>query len=104
MSPSAAIHKTRSAPSFICLACTVDLSTLSCQLKPRQSLPCQSNVTQCQDSLLKDYYFWFMTREEIERRMDELARKYIETRDHEIIEELYKLRLELKRLGKESSA
>ena len=34
----------------------------------------------------------------------ELARKYIETRDHEIIEELYKFRLELKRLGKESSA
>ena len=45
---------------------------------------------------------WFMTREEIEKRMDELARKYIETRDHEIIEELYKLRLELKRLEKES--
>ncbi len=36
--------------------------------------------------------------------MDILARKYIETRDAEIIEELYKLRLELKRLGKESSA
>jgi hypothetical protein len=46
---------------------------------------------------------WFMKREEIEKRMDELARKYIETRDHEIIEELYKLRLELKRLEKESS-
>jgi hypothetical protein len=28
--------------------------------------------------------------------MDELARKYIETRDAEIIEELYKLRLELR--------
>jgi hypothetical protein len=46
---------------------------------------------------------WFMTREEIEKRMDELARKYVETRDHEIIEELYKLRLELNRLEKESS-
>jgi hypothetical protein len=43
-----------------------------------------------------------MTREEIERRMDELARKYVETRDHEIIEELYKLRLELNRLEKDS--
>jgi hypothetical protein len=31
-----------------------------------------------------------MTREEIEKRMDMLARKYIETRDPEIIEELYK--------------
>jgi hypothetical protein len=29
--------------------------------------------------------------------MDKLARKYVETRDHEIIEELYKLRLELNR-------
>jgi hypothetical protein len=28
--------------------------------------------------------------------MDELARKYIETRDAEIMEELYKLRLELR--------
>ena len=43
-----------------------------------------------------------MTREEIEKRMDELARKYVETRDHEIIEELYKLRLERNRVEKES--
>jgi hypothetical protein len=42
-----------------------------------------------------------MTRDEIENRMDELARKYIKTRDPKIIEELYKLRLELKRLEKE---
>jgi hypothetical protein len=41
-----------------------------------------------------------MTREEIEKRMDKLARKYVETRDHEIIEELYKLRLELNRVEK----
>ncbi|HEY6367480.1 MAG TPA: hypothetical protein VI585_22085 [Candidatus Binatia bacterium] len=39
-----------------------------------------------------------MTREEMEKRMDELVRKYVETRDHDIIEELYKLRLELERL------
>jgi FKBP-type peptidyl-prolyl cis-trans isomerase (trigger factor) len=45
---------------------------------------------------------WFMTREEIEKRMDELARKYVETRDPEIIEELYKLRLERNRVEKES--
>jgi hypothetical protein len=32
--------------------------------------------------------------------MDILARKYIETRDAEIIEELYKLRLELRKLEK----
>ena len=45
---------------------------------------------------------WFMTREEIEKRMDELARKYVETRGPEIIEELYKLRLERNRVEKES--
>jgi FKBP-type peptidyl-prolyl cis-trans isomerase (trigger factor) len=39
-----------------------------------------------------------MTREEIEKRMDELARKYVEKRDPEIIEELYRLRLELDKL------
>jgi hypothetical protein len=44
-----------------------------------------------------------MTREEIEKRMDELARKYVEKRDPEIIEELYRLRIELTRLEKESS-
>jgi len=32
-----------------------------------------------------------MTREEIERRMGELARQYVETRDKKIIEELYEL-------------
>ena len=44
-----------------------------------------------------------MTRAEIEERMDELARKYVEKRDQAIIEELYKLRAELARLEKESS-
>jgi FKBP-type peptidyl-prolyl cis-trans isomerase (trigger factor) len=39
-----------------------------------------------------------LTRQEIEKRMDELARKYVEKRDPEIIDELYNLRLELKRL------
>ena len=39
-----------------------------------------------------------MTREEIEQKMDELARKYIETHDKEIIEELYKLVRELEKL------
>ena len=41
-----------------------------------------------------------MIREELERRMDELARKYIETRDKKIIEELYELALELRKLEK----
>ena len=50
----------------------------------------------------RDYPLWIMTREEIEKRMDELARKYVQSRDHEIIEELYKLRLELSKLEKES--
>ena len=40
----------------------------------------------------------FMTREEIEKRMDELASKYVEKRDPEIIEELDRLRIEHKRL------
>jgi ferritin-like protein len=44
-----------------------------------------------------------MTREEIERRMDELAREYVETHDQKIIEELYKLALELGRMLKESA-
>jgi hypothetical protein len=34
--------------------------------------------------------------ENIEKRMDELAHKYIETHDKEIIEELYKLACELR--------
>jgi hypothetical protein len=42
-----------------------------------------------------------MTREELEERIDERARKYVKTRDPKIIEELYILRLELKRLEKE---
>jgi FKBP-type peptidyl-prolyl cis-trans isomerase (trigger factor) len=32
-----------------------------------------------------------VTREEIEKRMDELARKYVETHDRDIIEELNRL-------------
>jgi hypothetical protein len=44
-----------------------------------------------------------MTREEIEKRMDELAREYVETRDPKIIEELYELALELGKMLKESS-
>ena len=42
-----------------------------------------------------------MTREEIERRMDELARKLAETHDKKIIKELYQLALELEKLEKE---
>jgi hypothetical protein len=63
---------------------------------------CQSNVAQCQDRLrLEDYLFKIfqkecyavqqMTREEIERQMDTLSRKYVETHDPEIIEALYQL-------------
>ncbi len=37
-----------------------------------------------------------MTREEIEQKMDELARKYVETHDKEIIEELYRLGRDLR--------
>jgi hypothetical protein len=41
-----------------------------------------------------------MTREEIEEKMDELARKYIETHDPEIVKELYELARELEKLEK----
>jgi poly-D-alanine transfer protein DltD len=41
-------------------------------------------------------------REEIEQKMDELARKYTETRDPEIREEIYKLGRELEKMKNES--
>jgi hypothetical protein len=42
-----------------------------------------------------------MTHEEIEKRMEELTRKYVETHDKEIIDELlYKLVRELEKLEK----
>jgi hypothetical protein len=41
-----------------------------------------------------------MTREEIEKRMDELARKYVETRDRNITEELNRLSRQLQKLEK----
>jgi Mg2+ and Co2+ transporter CorA len=42
----------------------------------------------------------FMTSEEIEKRIDELAHKYVETHDKKIIEELYELARELRKLEK----
>jgi len=41
-----------------------------------------------------------MTRQEIQDRMDDLARKYVETRDREIVKELYQLARELDKLDK----
>jgi hypothetical protein len=43
-----------------------------------------------------------MTREEIEQRMDQLARKYLESHDPDIPYELYKLARELEKVEKES--
>jgi hypothetical protein len=43
-----------------------------------------------------------MTREEIEKKMGELARKYVETRDNKLIEELYELACEFEKMEKES--
>jgi vacuolar-type H+-ATPase subunit F/Vma7 len=55
------------------------------------------NVAECQENLgLRDYSFIFITRQ-IEERMDELARKYVETRDKKIVEELYELARELEK-------
>jgi hypothetical protein len=41
-----------------------------------------------------------MTRKEIEKRMDELAREYVETHDPDIIEELNRLSRQLQELEK----
>ena len=41
-----------------------------------------------------------MTREEIEAKMDELARKYVETHNPEIPQELYQLARELEKIEK----
>ena len=41
-----------------------------------------------------------MTREEIEQKMDELARKYVETHAPEIREEIYRLDRELETMEK----
>jgi hypothetical protein len=45
-----------------------------------------------------------MTHEEILKRMDELARKYVETHDHTIIEELYRLSLEFEKMEKRTKS
>ena len=42
-----------------------------------------------------------MNREEIEQKMDELTRKYTETRDPEIREEIYRLGRQLEKMEKE---
>ena len=41
-----------------------------------------------------------MSREEIEQKMDELARKYVETHEPEIREEIYRLVRELEKMEK----
>ena len=43
----------------------------------------------------------YMTREEINKRLDELAREYVATHNHEIVEELYRLARELEKMDKE---
>ena len=41
-----------------------------------------------------------MTREEMDRRMDDLAREYLETHNPEIPKELYRLSRELEKVEK----
>jgi hypothetical protein len=41
-----------------------------------------------------------MTRDQTKRRLDELARKYVETHDKEIVPELYRLARELEKVEK----
>jgi FKBP-type peptidyl-prolyl cis-trans isomerase (trigger factor) len=43
-----------------------------------------------------------VTREEIERRMDEFAREYVETHDPEIPEEIYRLARQLEKMKNQS--
>ena len=43
-----------------------------------------------------------LSREEIMKRMAELARKYVETHGPEIIKELYQLVLQLEKLNEQS--
>jgi hypothetical protein len=42
-----------------------------------------------------------MIREEIEQRIDELARKYVDTDDPEIPYKIYEMASELEKMGKE---
>jgi hypothetical protein len=41
-----------------------------------------------------------MTRQEIEERLHELARKYVETHDGKIVDQLYELTRELEKIEK----
>ena len=41
-----------------------------------------------------------MTRQEIQQKMDEVARTYVETRDKKIIDQLYELSRELEKIEK----
>jgi hypothetical protein len=70
--------------------------------QPRTPFRCQSNVAECQDE--RCYYgdLVAMTREELKTRLDELARKYVETQNPEIAEELYQLARELEKIENES--
>jgi hypothetical protein len=43
-----------------------------------------------------------MTREELKTRLDDLARKYVETQNPEVAEELYQLARELEKIENES--
>jgi hypothetical protein len=45
-----------------------------------------------------------MTREQIEERMNELARKYLQTHDPKIPYELYELACQLEKMEKKSEA
>jgi hypothetical protein len=83
---------------------------LICATQPRTPFTCQWNGTEYQDELVFKELFLlrFMTRKEIEDRLDELgrkyselARKYVETRDNKkIVEELYEMVWELQKLKK----
>ena len=51
-------------------------------------MECQSNGTECQDNIVyRTYLLIIMTRQEMQKLLDELDHKHVETRDKKIKEE-----------------
>jgi phage gp29-like protein len=51
-------------------------------------LRCQSNVAQCQDNIVyRTYLLVIMTRQEMQKLLDELDRKHVKAQDEQVIEE-----------------
>jgi hypothetical protein len=55
---------------------------------------------QSMDFPVKERAMQQMTRQEIEQKMDELAREYVETHNRKIVDQLYELTRELEKMDK----